>query len=92
MLLADNAAKYPEQYGEVKMPTFDADQRKRLDGIYGKYGNKPWSSPNPHERVDLIEHYWKADKRVLHFFRDIAQRENNQTLHVSGRRRRGAGR
>jgi hypothetical protein len=85
MLPADAAQKYPEHYTEVALPEFDADERKRLDEVYGEYGSKPWSTISLHRRVELIDHHWTTAeaKRTLRLFRDIAHRENNQTLHVS---------
>jgi hypothetical protein len=85
MLLADAVAKYPEHYAEIELPEFDAAERKALDGDYGRFGHKSWTKVNLHERVSLVEHLWTDDagRSTLHFFHDIAHRENNQTLHVS---------
>ena len=85
MLLADAVRKYPEQYGDMELPEFDEDGRKRLDVIYMRWGSKPWSAINLHQRVKLVEDQWtdEASRKVLWFFHDIAHRENNQTLHVS---------
>jgi len=85
MLLADAARKYPEQYGGAEIPSFDEEERKRLDGIYGRWGSKPWSGVTLHERVGLVEDQWldEASRRTLHFFHDIGHRENNQVLHAS---------
>jgi hypothetical protein len=85
MLLADAVAKYPEYYAEIELPDFDPDERKRLDGDYGKFGHRSWTKVNLHERVSLVEHHWtdEVGRSTLHFFHDIAHRENNQTLHVS---------
>jgi hypothetical protein len=85
MLLADAVAKYPDYYPDIEVPDFDPDERKKLDDFYGRWGAKPWSRINLHQRVKLVEHHWKdqAGQRTLHFFHDIAHRENNQVLHVS---------
>jgi hypothetical protein len=88
MLLADAVAKHPSLFSEVELPQFDADERKRLDTLFGKYGTRSWTTLNLHDRIDQIEHRWRGnddDLEVLRFYRDIAQRENNQTLHVSAR-------
>jgi Family of unknown function (DUF5677)/SEC-C motif len=84
MLLADAVAKYPNYY-DIERPDFDPDERKRLDRLYGRWGAKPWSGIKLHERVRLVEHHWKDEawRETLHFFHDIAHRENNQVLHVS---------
>lgn len=85
MLLADAVAKYPEYYAEIELPEFDPEDRKALDGDYGSFGHKSWTKVNLHERVSLVEGHWTegAGRQTLHFFHDIAHRENNQTLHVS---------
>jgi len=85
MLLADAVARHPEHYEEVELPEFDPSERKQLDCLYGKWGSKSWSGLNLHDRVRGVEHHWKdeASQQTLHFFHDIAHRENNQTLHVS---------
>jgi hypothetical protein len=85
MLLADAVANYPDYYDDIEVPDFEAEERERLDTLYGKWGSRSWSSINLHERVGLVEHHWKdeAGRRTLHFFHDIAHRENNQMLHVS---------
>jgi SEC-C motif-containing protein len=53
--------------------------------LYGRWGSKSWSGLNLHDRVRRVEQHWKdeAARQTLHFFHDIAHRENNQTLHVS---------
>ena len=85
MLLADAIVKYPEYYAEIELPEFDPAERKALDGDYGRFGHKSWTKVNLHERVTLVEDHWteEAGRQTLHFFHDIAHRENNQTLHVS---------
>jgi hypothetical protein len=68
------------------VPKFDPEERKRLDGVFGKFGHKSWTRLNLHERVAQIEHFWESSDEALEalrFYRDIPQRENNQTLHVS---------
>jgi uncharacterized protein DUF5677/SEC-C motif-containing protein len=85
MLLADAVAKYPDYYPDMELPEFDPAERKKLGDLYLPWGSRPWSRINLHDRVKLVEHHWKdeAAQRILHFFHDIAHKENNQTLHVS---------
>lgn len=85
MLLADQVAKYPDWYPDLELPEFDQEERKRLDGVFGSYGTKSWTTLSLHDRVTAIEHHWENDhdREALRFFRDIPHRENNQTLHVS---------
>lgn len=85
MLLADAVAKYPEHYDDIDIPEFDPQERARLDGLFGPFGAKSWTTENLHDRVRAIENQWpdEGSRRHLHFIRDIAHRENNQTLHVS---------
>lgn len=86
MLLADAVAKYPSFYERLEVPEFDPDERKRLDKVFGRYGTRSWTTLNLHERIDRIEPFWEGkedDLEALRFYRDIPQRENNQTLHVS---------
>lgn len=88
MLLADAVAKYPSFFSEIELPQFDQAERKRLDGVFGPHGTRSWTTLNPHQRIDRIEHFWDGkpdDLEVLRFYRDIAQRENNQMLHVSAK-------
>lgn len=85
MLLGDAVAKYPEHYGDITIPEFDPAERARLDGVFGPFGSKGWTTENLHDRVRAIEDQWPDEdsRRHLHFIRDIAHRENNQMLHVS---------
>jgi hypothetical protein len=85
MLLADSVASFPDMYPEVDVPDFDPDERKRLDKMFGDYGQRPWSGLSLHERVKLIQHHWttEMDREGLRFMHRLAHRENNQTLHVS---------
>jgi hypothetical protein len=86
MLLADAVAKYPSFFSEIELPPFDPTERTRLDKLFGRYGTRSWTTLNPHERIERIKHFWADsddDMEILGFYRDIAQRENNQTLHVS---------
>lgn len=97
MLLADAVARHPEHYEEVELPEFDLDERRQLDDLYGRWGSKSWSGLNLHDRVKRVEHYWKdeAARQTLHFFHDIAHRENRSassstTSRSSWTRRRAA--
>lgn len=86
MLLADAARKYPDFFPAAEIPEYDAAERTRLDGLFGPHGTKSWTRLNIHERVERIAHHWTdigAETQPLFLYRDIAQRENNQTLHVS---------
>ncbi|MEJ7786176.1 MAG: DUF5677 domain-containing protein [Solirubrobacteraceae bacterium] len=85
MLLADTVASFPDMYAEVEPPEFDPGERKRLDAMFGKYGERSWSGLSLHERVKLIQHHWttEMDREGLRFMHALAHRENNQTLHVS---------
>jgi hypothetical protein len=84
MLLADAVRKYPEFFADVDIPSFDAAERERLDAIYTKYGTRPWSKLNIHERVRLVEHHWSdEDRRLLRFMLDFEHKANNDILHVS---------
>lgn len=85
MLLAEQMAKYPRHVPDLALPNFDPEERKRLDGIFGPHGTAPWSKLSIYDRVELIAPMWKHEvaREDLRFFRDIAQRQNNQTLHVS---------
>lgn len=85
MLLSETVKRYPEQFDGAELPRFDEQDRDRLDRIYGPWGSKPWSGVNLHERVNAVEDQWldEASRRTLHFFHDVAHRENNQVLHAS---------
>jgi hypothetical protein len=86
MLLADAVAKHPSFFSEIELPVFDPEERARLDDLFGRHGTRSWTTLNPHQRIEQIEHLWAGrddDIETLRFYRDIAQRENNQTLHVS---------
>lgn len=85
MLLADAVASFPEMFGDVDLPEFDPAERKRLDKMFWKYGQRPWSTLGLHDRVELIKDQWttEMDREGLRFMHALAQRENNQTLHVS---------
>lgn len=86
MLLADAVAKYPSFYERLQVPDFDPAERERLDKVFGRYGTRSWTTLNLHERIERIEPFWEGkddDLEALRFYRDIAQRDNNQTLHVS---------
>jgi len=85
MLLADAVATFPNLLGEVNLPEFDQEERERLDGVFGKFGQRSWTRLNLHERVEAIGDQWTTedDREVLRFMHLLAHRENNQTLHVS---------
>lgn len=85
MLLTDTIKNFRDMYPNIELPTFDAEERERLDKMFGDFGQKPWSGLNLHERVKLIAGHWasEADQKTLRFMHALAHRENNQTLHVS---------
>jgi hypothetical protein len=85
MLLADAVTAYPNYFPSDKIPEFTTEERKALDGVFGRYGAGSWTGLNLHEKVAAIEHLWgdKRNRETLRFFRDIAHRENNQMLHLS---------
>ncbi|MBX5441643.1 MAG: SEC-C domain-containing protein [Solirubrobacteraceae bacterium] len=85
MLLADVVRKYTDIWSDVEIPQLDDARRKELDALYGPYGTAPWSKLNIYDRVAAIEHMWpdEATRRQLHLYRDLAQRDNNQMLHLS---------
>jgi uncharacterized protein YchJ len=61
------------------------EERKRLERLYGRHGNKSWTGLSLHERVELIAPAWESEgeRRFLRFFRDLAGRLSNETLHPS---------
>lgn len=85
MLLADVVPRFPNIWPDVVVPEFDPAERKRLIGLFGDHGTRPWSRINIHERVALIEDQWATehDRAALQFMLKVAHRENNQMLHVS---------
>jgi hypothetical protein len=85
MLYAEQIQKYPDLLPVVDLPGFDPADRERLNGIFGRYGAKSWTTLNLRQRIEAIEDQWEGDldRRLLHFFRDIPHRENNQALHVT---------
>jgi hypothetical protein len=88
ILLSDVARKH---YPGLDVPVVDEELRRELQGVFGRYGEKSWTGLNLHERVKLIEDQWRTPAvpeegvKALHFFRDVAHRENSDTLHVSAR-------
>lgn len=86
MLNADAAAKYPDFIDPADIPAVDPEERTRLNELFGPFGTSSWTRINIHKRAELVAHHWTdigADTQALFFYRDIAQRENNQTLHVT---------
>jgi hypothetical protein len=83
MLLAD-AALAQGVVAEDKLPDFDSNERARLDGLFGRYGDGSWTGVGTYKRVMEVEHLWEPEGRdTLHFFRRLVHRENNQLLHLS---------
>lgn len=88
ILLGDVARKH---YPDLDVPVVDEELRKVLEGVFGRYGERSWTGLNLHARVKLIEDQWRTPEvpeegvNALHFFRDVAHRENSDTLHVSAR-------
>lgn len=86
MLLADALEKHPGFFPVDELPVHDAEDRRKLDALFGPHGHKSWTSEPLYRRVNGIEHHWGEDDanlEHLRFFRDIVHRENNQLLHVS---------
>lgn len=85
MLLAD-AARAQGVVSEDEVPTFDPHERKRLDKIFGDYGERSWTGLGIYNRVMAIEHLWEpveGGRELLHFYRRLVHRENNQILHLT---------
>jgi hypothetical protein len=85
MLFADAARNHPEAYDPDSIPSFDPSDRRKLDKIFGRYGDKSWTGVPLHDRVAAIEHLWTNEeaRRTLHFVRRIVYRDSNQQLHPS---------
>jgi hypothetical protein len=84
MVLAERVAKHPNIYPDIELPIHDEDERKRLNAIFGRYGDRSWTGLSLHERTTAIESCWKDEEGRGHFLfiRDIAHRLNNQLLHA----------
>jgi hypothetical protein len=85
MVLAERMGGFEQLFGPMCLPDGDPEERKRLDNLFGRYGDRPWSTVGIHGRIKKIEHLWPTDRDrdVVRFMYLIAQRWNNQTLHVS---------
>lgn len=83
MLWADVVRKRPEMWPDLEVPPIDQKRRDELNVIYKQHGTVPWSGLNIYERVKLIEHHWQDGRKYLRTFRDLSQRDNNETLHLS---------
>ena len=85
MLLADALRAEGVPWAN-KLPTFDPEPRAALDEIFGKYGDRSWTGLGTYNRVMAVEHLWEpveGGRGLLHFYRRLVQRENNQILHLS---------
>ena len=85
MLLAD-AVRAQGIMSDDELPTFNADERKELDDVFGKYGERSWTGLGIYARVMAIEQLWdpvEGGRELLHFYRRLVQRESNQLLHLS---------
>lgn len=84
MLTADAAR---ESYGDMldreQIPTFDENERKRLDDLFGPHGERSWTGLNVHKRVAAIAPMWGDRRDALQFYRRVVHRDNNQLLHLS---------
>jgi hypothetical protein len=84
MLLADAVRDEGDVLSADEIPTFDTDERKKLDDIFGEYGHRLWTGIGLYPRVKLIEPLWRDPKVAgLDFMRRVVHRENNQLLHLS---------
>ncbi|HEV7495728.1 DUF5677 domain-containing protein [Baekduia sp.] len=85
MLLAD-AVVAQGVVSRAEVPRFDADERAALDKIFGDYGERSWTGLGIYARVMAVEHLWEpveGGRELLHFYRRLVHRENNQLLHLS---------
>jgi hypothetical protein len=83
MLLAESAVAQGV-VAQDEVPAFDPNERVRLDGLFGRYGDGSWTGVSTYKRVMAIEHLWEPEGReMLHFYRRLVHRENNQLLHLS---------
>jgi hypothetical protein len=85
MVMAERVAKHRDIYPDVVLPEHDKEDRRQLNGIFGRYGDKHWTGLNLHQRTEAIEECWTDEegRGHLRFFRDIAHRLNTQLLHAS---------
>lgn len=85
MIMGEALAKHPRLFEPDDIPGFDQVRREKLDGVFGKFGQRSWTGIDIHKRVELIEHLWTDDmaREQLHFFRRVVHRMNNQRLHAS---------
>jgi hypothetical protein len=83
MLLAEAITNEGDVLPADEIPTFDPEERRRLDAIFGRYGHQSWTGAGLHDRVERIRHLWRDPKLAgLDFMRRIVHRENNQLLHL----------
>jgi hypothetical protein len=87
-LRLDVAKRFPEYFGgslPQLEPPMDASERKRLSGLFGRYGEKSWTGFNLHARWKAIEGCWTngTATRQARFFWLWIHRTNNETLHLS---------
>lgn len=85
MIMYEALAKHPRLFDPAEIPGLDPDRRKKLDRLFGEFGQKSWTGIAIHERVQLIERLWTDEtaRDHLHFFRRVVHRMNNQRLHAS---------
>jgi hypothetical protein len=87
-LRLDVAQRFPE-YVPNSLPQLEPpmteEERKRLAGRFGTYGEKSWTGRSLHARWQDIEHCWSDEtaKRQARFFYSWIHRTNNETLHLS---------
>ena len=85
MLLAD-AVVAQGAMSDAEVPRFDADERAALNKIFGDYGERSWTGLGIYARVMAVELLWEpvdGGRELLHFYRRLVHRENNQLLHLS---------
>jgi hypothetical protein len=75
--------KHGIPHREGTLPTYTAEQRKRLDALYGR-GARPWTGKSVPEMLRAVAPMWnEEDRRLLMQMHDIAHAANNTLLHHS---------
>jgi SEC-C motif len=69
-----------EDAGFLELPT--ADEQRKLDKIFGKWGTKLWVGLAMHEVIDAIQDQWSEPMELRKFFA-IAYADNVETQHTS---------
>lgn len=66
-----------------EVPIVADDERRRLDSLFGRYGERSWTGLSLYELMKAIEHLWPQgpSRDDLWEFFEVAHRDNNQMLH-----------